>query len=68
MDRQPARDLPDLRAFMQRRSPYIDYDDPAPKQIPAGSTRELELRNMLWGSSNTGSMVLRTVFEPTRVG
>ena len=27
MNRQPARDLPDLRAFMQRRSPYINYDE-----------------------------------------
>ena len=26
MNRQPAQDLPDLRAFMQRRSPYINYD------------------------------------------
>ncbi len=27
MNRQPARDLPDLREFMQRRSPYINYDE-----------------------------------------
>ncbi|MCQ3806140.1 MAG: hypothetical protein OXB92_00810 [Acidimicrobiaceae bacterium] len=26
MNRQPARDLPDLREFMQRRSQYINYD------------------------------------------
>ena len=26
MNRQPARDLPGLRAFMQRRSSYINYD------------------------------------------
>ena len=27
MNRQPARDLPDLREFMQRRSSYINYDE-----------------------------------------
>ena len=27
MNQQPARDLPDLREFMQRRSPYINYDE-----------------------------------------
>ena len=27
INRQPARDLPGLPAFMQRRSPYIHYDE-----------------------------------------
>lgn len=27
MNRQPAQDLPDLREFMQRRSPYINCDE-----------------------------------------
>lgn len=27
MNRQPARDLPELREFMEWRSPYINYDD-----------------------------------------
>ena len=34
MNRQPARDLPDLREFMQRRSPYINYAEPRSQPEP----------------------------------
>ncbi len=34
MNRQPARDLPHLREFMQRRSPHINYSEPRTQPEP----------------------------------
>lgn len=38
MNAAPARDLPDLRGFMQYRSPYIDYGEPATE--PSGQSED----------------------------
>ena len=35
MNQRPVRDLPDLREFMQRRSPYINYDESVSEADPS---------------------------------